>query len=202
MITLFCKTHKIKYKQGMNELISLFLCQSADDVDHYRIYNWFTRFMHLFVPTFYNDADFLSLQWSLGMFSLLLKYHDPEVALYLRRCKISWDIYAFSWFITLFASKLPLELEYKLLDFYVQEADCLMIFYVATAFMMFHRNEILATEEFMLPQTMANLTLNKVQDICRIFARALELKQTTPTSFNYFIISEKILSPSVQSDDL
>ena len=159
MITLFCKTHKIKYKQGMNELISLFLYQSADEVDHYRIYNCFTRFMHLFLPTFYNDTDFLSLQWSLGVFSLLLKYHDPEVALYLRRWKISCDIYAFNWFITLFASKLPLEVEYKLLDFYIQESDYLMIFYVATAFVLFHRKEILMSEEFMLPQTMANLTL-------------------------------------------
>lgn len=62
MITLFCKSHKIKYKQGMNELISLFLSQPAEEIEHYHIYNCFTRFMHLFMPTFYNDTEFLSLQ--------------------------------------------------------------------------------------------------------------------------------------------
>lgn len=89
----------------------------------YQVYNCFTRFMHIFIPTFYNDEDFLSLQCSLGLFSLLLKYHDPEIALYLKRCKITSDIYAFNWFITLFASKLPLDLTYTLWDFIIQEGD-------------------------------------------------------------------------------
>lgn len=79
--------------------------------------------MHKFLPTFYNDVDFLSLQCSLGLFGLLLKYHDPEVALYLRRCRITCDLYAFNWFITFFSSKLPLELSFLLWDFIIQEGD-------------------------------------------------------------------------------
>lgn len=73
----------------MNEIISIFLLsESSEDIEYYQVYNNFTRFMHIFLPTFYNDVEFLSLQCSLGMFALLLKYHDPEVALYLRKCKI------------------------------------------------------------------------------------------------------------------
>lgn len=160
MLTLFWKSHNIKYKQGMNEIISLFLLsQESNRVEDYECYNIFTRFMHIFLPTFYNDVDFLSLQWSLGLFELLLKYHDPEVALYLQRWKVSCDIYAFNWFMTLFASKLPLHLSYLLWDFIIQEGDWMMIFYISIAFFIFHRQEILMAEEFIIPQTITNLSL-------------------------------------------
>lgn len=77
-----------------------------------------------------------------------------------------------------------------------------MIFYIATAFIMFHRNEILSSEEFILPGKMANLTLSKMQDVCTVFVQALELKLNTPKSFQYFVISENILNPSVNAEDL
>lgn len=108
----------------MNEIISLFLLsQEESTLPDYETYNSFTRFMHLFLPTFYNDVDFLSLQCSLGLFELLLKYHDPEIALYLRACKVSSDIYAFNWFITIFASKLSIDSCYALWDLIIQEGD-------------------------------------------------------------------------------
>jgi hypothetical protein len=125
IITHYCKTHQIGYKQGLNEIAAPFilLYKQSGQLDDFQIYNCFTRFMHIFLPTFYSDSEFLSLQCSLGLFELLLKYHDPEVALFLRNCKISSDIYAFNWFITLFASKLPLDLVYILWDFIIQEGD-------------------------------------------------------------------------------
>lgn len=178
-ITLFCKSHKISYKQGLNEIISPFisLYKQKEELDDFQIYNWFVRFMHAFLPTFYNDSDFLSLQCSLGLFELLLKYHDPEVALFLRNFKISSDIYAFNWFITLFASKLPLDLVYSLWDFIIQEGDWMIIFYISTAFVMYHRQEILTSEEYILPQTMTNLTLKSKEEVFNIFVRALELRK-------------------------
>ena len=171
-------------------------------MEDYQVYNLFTRFMHIFLPTFYNDPDFFSLQWSLGLFGLLLKYHDSEVALYLRRCKITCDIYAFNWFITLFASKLPLDLAHILLDFIIQDGDWMMIFYISTAFIMHHRQEILMADEYILPQTMTGLTLKKKEDVYEVFALACELRKSTPHSFQYFIINERIFSPLIDSDEL
>lgn len=63
MLTLFCKSHNIKYKQGLNEIISVFVLSSEENKsEDYETYNSFSRFMHVFLPTFYNDVDFLSLQ--------------------------------------------------------------------------------------------------------------------------------------------
>lgn len=131
-----------------------------------------------------------------------MKYHDPEVAYYMRRCRISSDIYAFNWFITLFASKLPLDLVYSLWDFIIQEGDCLMIFYVSTAFVMYHRQQILSAEEYILPQTMTKLTLTSKEEVFDVFVKAIELRKSTPHSFEYFIINERIFSHLIDTEDL
>lgn len=49
MITLYCKTHQIKYKQGLNEIVSPFisLYKQNGQVDDFQIFNVFTRFMHV-----------------------------------------------------------------------------------------------------------------------------------------------------------
>lgn len=57
-------------------------------------------------------------------------------------------------------------------------------------------------EEFVLPQTMTSLTLKKKEDVYEVFARAIELRTTTPHSFQYFIINEKIFSPITDSKEL
>lgn len=77
-----------------------------------------------------------------------------------------------------------------------------MIFYIATAFVMYHRQEILMAEEYVLPQTLTNLSLKKKDDVYDVFMKALELKEKTPHSFEYFIINERIFSSLIDSDEL
>lgn len=57
-------------------------------------------------------------------------------------------------------------------------------------------------EEYMLPQVMTNLTLKKKEDVYEVFVKALELRKSTPHSFQYFIINERIFSPLIDSDEL
>lgn len=78
----------------------------------------------------------------------------------------------------------------------------MMIFYISAAFVMHHRQEILMAEEYMLPQVMTNLTLKKKEDVYEVFVKALELRKSTPHSFQYFIINERIFSPLIDSDEL
>jgi hypothetical protein len=78
----------------------------------------------------------------------------------------------------------------------------MMVFYISTAFVMHHRQEILMAEEYMLPQVMTNLTLKKREDVYEVFVKALELRKSTPHSFQYFIINERIFSPLIDSDEL
>jgi hypothetical protein len=78
----------------------------------------------------------------------------------------------------------------------------MMIFYISTAFVMYHRQQILNAEEYVLPQTMTSLTLKSKQEVYDVFVRAIELRKSTPHSFHYFIINERIFSPLIDSEDL
>jgi hypothetical protein len=77
----------------------------------------------------------------------------------------------------------------------------MMVFYISTAFIMHHRQEILMADELILPQTMTNLTLMKKEDVYEVFASACELRKITPHSFQHFIINERIFSPLIDSDE-
>ena len=52
---------------------------------HYA-YNLFSSFIWRYLPTFYSDEEFFSLQMALSLFQLILRYHDPELALYIDQC--------------------------------------------------------------------------------------------------------------------
>lgn len=63
MLTYYCKTNGINYIQGLNELLTPFIYEykSGGQMDEVWIFNFFSRFMHVFVPTFYSDPEFLSV---------------------------------------------------------------------------------------------------------------------------------------------
>ena len=46
---------------------------------------------------------FFSLQTSLSLLNLLLKYHDPEMLILLDNCFLTPEVYATSWILTIFA---------------------------------------------------------------------------------------------------
>lgn len=100
----------------MNEVLTPFMFNYnyCSDMNEVKVFNFFSRFMHVFLPSFYCDPDFLAVQACLCMYKLLLKYHDPQIAIYLEENNITPEIYAFNWFITLFSSKMPIDLVYKL----------------------------------------------------------------------------------------
>ncbi len=83
----------------------------------------------------------------------------------------------------------------------IQEGDCMMIFYISVAFLIFHKQKILTAEEYILPQTITNLTLKK-NEVYEVFVKALDLRKNTPHSFQYFIINERIFSPLINSEEL
>lgn len=53
----------------------------------------------------------------------------------------------------------------------------MMIFYISTAFVMYHRQQILDAEEYVLPQTMTNLTLKSKEEVFDVFVRAIDLRK-------------------------
>ncbi len=80
-----------------------FLLLKEYKVQWFNIYNIFSLFVEIFVPTFFRDEEFLTLQCDLTILKLLLRYHDPELGLYLEKSQITPELYATPWLLTLFA---------------------------------------------------------------------------------------------------
>ena len=55
------------------------------------------------MTTFYQDEDFLTLQAALSFLNLLIKYHDPTLAIYMEKSEVTTEMYAIPWFLTFFA---------------------------------------------------------------------------------------------------
>lgn len=53
----------MSYIQGMNEVLSPFLYdyKAWPDMNEVKVFNYFSRFLHVFLPSFYSDPEFLSV---------------------------------------------------------------------------------------------------------------------------------------------
>jgi hypothetical protein len=103
-LTFYCKKAGIKYKQGMNEIMGPFLYLKAKfQISLGKIYNMFCCFIEKFVTNYYHEDEFFSLQSSLGLLNILLKYHDPILYNILEFSCITPEMYATSWVLTVFA---------------------------------------------------------------------------------------------------
>lgn len=104
LLTFYCKKNETKYKQGMNEIVGPFvLLKSKIQISLSRIYNIFTCFIEKFLTNYYHEDEFYSLQSSLGLLNLLLKYHNPVMYNIFEFSIITPEMYATSWILTIFA---------------------------------------------------------------------------------------------------
>ena len=55
MLTFYCKTEKISYKQGMNEIMAPFLLLNRENVPLHICYTCFKKFVEKFIPTLFVD---------------------------------------------------------------------------------------------------------------------------------------------------
>jgi hypothetical protein len=104
LLTYYCKKNNIKYKQGMNEIVGPFiLLKSKISISLSRIFNLFTCFLEKYLTNYYHEDEFFSLQSSLSLLNLLLKYHNPTMFNVFEFSLITPEMYATSWILTIFA---------------------------------------------------------------------------------------------------
>ena len=104
MLTYYCKKNAIKYKQGMNEILGPFiLIKSKIKLSLTRIYNLTSYFIEKYLTNYYHEDEFFSLQSSLALLNLLLKYHNPQMHSIFEFSIITPEMYATSWVLTIFA---------------------------------------------------------------------------------------------------
>ncbi|CAM9151139.1 unnamed protein product, partial [Scytosiphon promiscuus] len=192
VLTHFCKTHGLGYKQGMHEVLAPFVALSDPELPTSDISLCYGAFVRRFLPYAFNkDEEFLSLQICFRLFRLLLLYHHPRLCRFLDQYQLQPELYATPWFMTLFSNSLDLPRLYEVWDFYLFWGDPALHHFVVLAFVIGNAEVILKAEEANLPETMCRLTdgMRSVEELRALLLTAKDLMLNTPKSFRKILRS-------------
>ena len=124
ILTYYCKTHHVRYKQGMNEILAPFvLLRQPAPLPEHTLYEMLASFVKRYLTHMFSDDEFQSLQAAFRLFRLVLLYHDPELTGHLDQFEIVPELFATSWFLTLFAQLLPIESLFQTWEAYLLDVD-------------------------------------------------------------------------------
>jgi len=185
VLTFYCDTKKIKYKQGLNEIFGALILMKykIKGLKLLNIFNFGEAFIDNLLPNYYYEPGIYSLKCSQSLFALLLKYHEPSVFNYLDSSDIPHEMYAANWLLTMRSSKLKLDVLYSFWDFLIKINDPLYIHFILVAFIIYHRELLMNCDSNLLIKLMTGLTINSVQELSGVNKIALELRKNTPYSF-------------------
>ncbi|XP_052805288.1 TBC1 domain family member 23-like isoform X2 [Mya arenaria] len=121
------------------------------------------------------------------LFRLLLQYHDPELCSFLDTKRITPDVYAQSWFRSLFASVCDLKVILNMWDVYLQSSDPFLSFFMALVILVNAREQLLEAEDKdkqfivgLITSFPASLEAEDIEDFCSL---AQYYASKTPQSF-------------------
>jgi hypothetical protein len=85
VITYFCKSERISYKQGINELFGVVSVFTTAGLQWEKVWEYGRQIINTYSNNLYQDEvttlvimkEFLSLQITFSIITLLFKYHDP-----------------------------------------------------------------------------------------------------------------------------
>jgi len=218
VLTFYTLQSQTSYKQGYNELLGPFLWlahkdkllhkeQHASDVEENMMANPLTASFHTaqllvdtFLPTLFLDDDFICLQSCFCLLRLLLKYHDPAVCNVLSSAQVTPELYAMTWFFTLFATKCErVDIALDLWSRLVQDKNdenfdgkyCgsgqwgkrRSVFTLSIALILMNREQILSCDRSDLPGLMTKLSLKSTAQVETLLRLAEDIYEQTPISF-------------------
>uniref|UniRef100_H3CZ91 TBC1 domain family member 23 n=1 Tax=Tetraodon nigroviridis TaxID=99883 RepID=H3CZ91_TETNG len=181
VITFYCKSRNISFTPELSwphllkPLLGLRLPRSD-------LYNCFYAFMTKYIP-----RDCLANGRPFHLYRLLLQYHEPELCSFLDTKKITPDSYAINWLGSLFSSHCLPDVTQALWDFYLQQADPFLIFFLTLIILVNAKESILALEgdskEDIIKMLESFPSLLEAEDIEDLFSLAQYYQSKTPLSF-------------------
>ena len=88
----------------MNEIMGPFLFIKANfNMPLSKLYNLSSCFIDKFLTNYFLENEFFSLQSSLAVINILLKYHNPHLYDIFEHFVITPEMYATSWLLTVFS---------------------------------------------------------------------------------------------------
>ena len=192
MLTFYCNTKKINYKQGLNEIFGplILIKYKIKNLKLINIFNFGEAFIDRFLPDYFYEKDLYALRSSISLYINLFKYHEPSVYNYLDSKEIPHELYATNWLLTLRAQKLHLDILYSLWDHIIKVNDPLFIHFILVALIKYKRELLINCDSNLLLKLMVGLTITSIDELNEVIKIALDLRSKTPYSFR--LLANKI----------
>ena len=176
--------NKIDYKQGMNEMMGIFLLMKFMDekIELYDVYNVFLLFLDSYFGNYYYDKEIFALKSSCSLMQLLLRYHEPEIYNKFNLAFVTPEVYSTNWLLTCFSNKNSFEVCILLYDFIIYYNDQAMIYYLIIAFFLNNKDIILSQDVFHVIQCITKLGLENIDVVLELMKTAISVKNNTPYS--------------------
>ncbi len=191
LIIYYCNSNNISYKQGLNEIAGPFiLLKFKLSITLSKIYEMFVCFIDKFLTNYFHETEFFSLQSSLSLINLLLRYHDPELFNRFEYSLVNPDLYATSWLLTLFANKFSLDVVYHLWDKLILFDDNLFPHFFITAYLIKKRKKFFEVDCTIILSVLSQLHIDSIDEVNDVLDYAAEIKDNTPNSF--YLLANKL----------
>ena len=192
ILTRFCTIHNIQYKQGLNEIFGplLLMKYKLPSINLSTVFQIGECIIKKYLVNYYFEKDFFAYRSSLNIFTLLLKYHVPQVYNILDKLMILPEMYVTSWLLTLLASKIQLDLTYHIWNHIIKSNDNLLVHFIIVALLKEKSELILNTDYTLIPILISNLVFLSINEVDIILQQAYEIRQATPYSFR--VLADKL----------
>ena len=184
LLVYYCDMNTVEYKQGMNEIMGIFLLMKFmdDKIELYDVYNVFLLFLDSFFGNYYYDKEIYALKSSCSLMQLLLRYHEPEIYNKFNLAFVTPEVYSTNWILTCFSNKNSFEVCILLYDFIIYYNDQAMIYYLIIAFFLINKDVILSQDVFHVIQCITKLGLDNIDIVLKLMESAILVKNNTPYS--------------------
>lgn len=167
------------------------------------VYALFNEFVARFAPWMLETSEsrvFDVLKRMFKYFGRLLLYHDPELYWLLERHMMTPDLYATSWFVTLFARNFTVESVLALWDLLLLDDNPLGTSFFGVALLVSKRDQLFSIDESRIPETLMMLTANSPEEVRRLWHIGEEMRvKHTPPSFQRLMTDRLLLAPSAST---
>lgn len=196
LLSLFCVRKGVGYTQGLNELLAPFVLLADTGGNPRIVFALFSAFLERFAPWMLDSSEskvFDVLKRAFKYFGRLLLYHDPVLFWRLEREGMTPDLYATSWFVTLFARNFTVETVLALWDLLLLEDNPLGTCFFGLALLLERREDLMRIDSSRLPETLMMLGVQSPAEVHSLWTAAGVLRAGhTPPSFQR-LMSDRLL---------
>lgn len=192
ILLYYCIQNNISYKQGLNEILAPFLIlhfQYPHLLTKVEVYQMFKEFVNIYIINFIIEKQFQSFRHSLQLFQILLRYHNPILHSFFGKMSVIPEMYALSWLLTVFSSKLRFDIVFKLWAYFIRIKDPLFPYYLLIALFIEKTDELIQQDNIKVISLLCSITIDSEDQLNLLITKANQIKEETPYSFKLMIDS-------------